>query len=92
MHSIISDECTGCELCVAPCPVDCIDLEILHQAQDHEEKKSRARDRFQARQDRLLNEQKIKIEKRQPAALANKKDYVRAAIARAKAKQQSRTL
>jgi electron transport complex protein RnfB len=24
MHTIIASECTGCELCVAPCPVDCI--------------------------------------------------------------------
>jgi electron transport complex protein RnfB len=21
---VLADECTGCELCVAPCPVDCI--------------------------------------------------------------------
>jgi electron transport complex protein RnfB len=26
MHTVISDECTGCELCVAPCPTDCIDM------------------------------------------------------------------
>jgi electron transport complex protein RnfB len=26
MHTIITDECTGCELCVAPCPTDCIDM------------------------------------------------------------------
>jgi electron transport complex protein RnfB len=24
MHTVIAAECTGCELCVAPCPVDCI--------------------------------------------------------------------
>ena len=24
MHTVIADECTGCELCIAPCPVDCI--------------------------------------------------------------------
>ena len=24
MHTVIEAECTGCELCVAPCPVDCI--------------------------------------------------------------------
>jgi len=23
---VIAQECTGCELCVAPCPVDCIDI------------------------------------------------------------------
>jgi electron transport complex protein RnfB len=26
MHSVIESECTGCELCIEPCPVDCIDL------------------------------------------------------------------
>ena len=26
MHSVIDDLCTGCELCVPPCPVDCIEL------------------------------------------------------------------
>jgi electron transport complex protein RnfB len=26
MHTIIETECTGCELCIAPCPVDCISL------------------------------------------------------------------
>jgi electron transport complex protein RnfB len=29
MHTIIESECTGCELCVAPCPVDCISLRPL---------------------------------------------------------------
>jgi electron transport complex protein RnfB len=23
---VIVDECTGCDLCVEPCPVDCIDM------------------------------------------------------------------
>ena len=26
MHTVIESECTGCELCLPPCPVDCIDL------------------------------------------------------------------
>jgi electron transport complex protein RnfB len=24
MHTVLLSLCTGCELCVAPCPVDCI--------------------------------------------------------------------
>jgi electron transport complex protein RnfB len=24
MHTVVTDLCTGCDLCVAPCPVDCI--------------------------------------------------------------------
>jgi len=26
MHTVLIDECTGCDLCVEPCPVDCIDM------------------------------------------------------------------
>ena len=29
MHTVIESECTGCELCVAPCPVDCITMRPL---------------------------------------------------------------
>ena len=24
LHTVIAAECTGCELCIPPCPVDCI--------------------------------------------------------------------
>ena len=26
MHTVLSDVCTGCDLCVAPCPTDCIEM------------------------------------------------------------------
>jgi electron transport complex protein RnfB len=26
MHTVIVALCTGCELCIAPCPVDCISM------------------------------------------------------------------
>jgi len=26
MHTVIADLCTGCELCIPPCPVDCIEM------------------------------------------------------------------
>jgi electron transport complex protein RnfB len=27
MHTVIASLCTGCDLCVPPCPVDCIDMQ-----------------------------------------------------------------
>jgi electron transport complex protein RnfB len=32
MHTVIADECTGCELCLPPCPVDCIVLQVPRPA------------------------------------------------------------
>jgi electron transport complex protein RnfC len=29
MHTVIEERCTGCELCLPPCPVDCIDLIVI---------------------------------------------------------------
>jgi electron transport complex protein RnfB len=26
MHQVIRSECTGCELCLQPCPVECIHM------------------------------------------------------------------
>jgi electron transport complex protein RnfB len=33
MHTVLVDACTGCELCIAPCPVDCISLAPRDSAQ-----------------------------------------------------------
>jgi electron transport complex protein RnfB len=30
MHTIVADRCTGCELCLPPCPVDCIQMVPRH--------------------------------------------------------------
>jgi len=29
MHTVIESECTGCDLCIPPCPVDCIQVKPL---------------------------------------------------------------
>jgi len=34
MHTVLSEPCTGCGLCVAPCPVDCIELAPRPVAED----------------------------------------------------------
>jgi electron transport complex protein RnfB len=34
MHTVLAAACTGCELCLPPCPVDCITLHTAEQPQD----------------------------------------------------------
>ena len=68
MHTIIEAECTGCNLCVAPCPVDCIDLvpgadipltwhppqnKSADALQQAKNRADKARERFLARNSRL---------------------------------------
>lgn len=95
MHSILNSECIGCGLCVEPCPVDCIELQTLTVS--HYDP-IRARDRFQARQQRLLVSQQDNTEKHQQAVQLihrasedsekkAKQAYIQAAIARVKAKR-----
>jgi electron transport complex protein RnfB len=31
MHTVLLEHCTGCELCIPPCPVDCIEMVDLTQ-------------------------------------------------------------
>jgi len=91
MHTIISAECTGCELCVPPCPVDCIDILIQPDAAQIElEKKSRARQRFRERQERLAMENAEKKTLLHKNSLAKKKTYIHDAIARVKARKAQR--
>ncbi len=32
MHTVIASDCTGCDLCIAPCPVDCIEMVAVEPA------------------------------------------------------------
>jgi electron transport complex protein RnfB len=106
MHTVIADECTGCELCLAPCPVDCIDMleitdieitDIAFQKNENKEKANHARMRFNARQNRLEKENTLEKEKKLKSAQTHtqsqaiKKNYIEAAIARAKAKKSKQS-
>jgi electron transport complex protein RnfB len=35
MHTIVASLCTGCELCVKPCPVECITMEVIPESIDN---------------------------------------------------------
>jgi len=90
MHSVIATECTGCELCIAPCPVDCIDLVMVNDNVDIEKEKSDlARNRFHARQARLV---KPNISSGNNVQIRNKssedkKTLIQEALLRAKSKK-----
>ncbi|MDQ7090947.1 MAG: RnfABCDGE type electron transport complex subunit B [Methylococcales bacterium] len=69
MHTIISEECTGCDLCIPPCPVDCIVIEVT----DNVYNKTLAKQRYQAKQHRLLvlqNEKKERANQKKAALKA----------------------
>jgi electron transport complex protein RnfB len=84
MHTVIIDECTGCDLCVAPCPVDCIEMHplpistvlpivgglafSLEEQRARTAKRNRARRRFEQRNARLQREEELKAAERQARA------------------------
>jgi electron transport complex protein RnfB len=35
MHTVLIEACTGCELCVPPCPMDCVDMLSLSELARH---------------------------------------------------------
>jgi electron transport complex protein RnfB len=83
MHTVLIDECTGCDLCVAPCPVDCIEMHPLPantipvvgglafdlvEQRARAEKRDHARQRFERRNQRLLREEQLKQAEREARA------------------------
>jgi Na+-translocating ferredoxin:NAD+ oxidoreductase subunit B len=96
MHAVISTECTGCGLCVEPCPVDCIELVAIPESRYD---KAHARQRFNAKQTRLLREERKKQqayqEKRKLVSQSTdttldikaKQEYIRQALARVQARK-----
>jgi electron transport complex protein RnfB len=68
MHTVLLDECTGCDLCVPPCPVDCIEMIPLatlrsggfdvadRPTEAWKASSDRARNRLHARTHRLARE------------------------------------
>ena len=91
MHTVIEAVCTGCDLCLPVCPVDCIEMvpvsgDKTAWAAWSPELAKQARQRYEARQYRLV------IEEREQAAekeMARKRAIIEAAMAKAKARQKT---
>lgn len=86
MHTVLTDHCTGCDLCIPACPVDCIDVIPISNEHNEREKADKARKRYYSHEKRLAN----KTLNKQPlinTSSIESKDYLLAALARAKAKK-----
>ena len=73
MHTVIEAVCTGCDLCLPVCPVDCI--EMVPVSNEHTgwsawspELAQQARQRYEARQLRLIEEDKQHANRQQTKA------------------------
>lgn len=96
MHTVLPQHCTGCELCIPVCPVDCIALKVVsgqHSGWDawSPEQAAHAKQRYQARQQRLQAQgltESINANAQAtapvPAVVPDKKSAVAAALAKAR--------
>ena len=64
MHTVIAAECTGCELCIAPCPVNCISMQPAVVPDWTAENADHSRQRYQAKNQRLVKQETEKAERR----------------------------
>jgi Na+-translocating ferredoxin:NAD+ oxidoreductase subunit B len=59
MHTVLAAACTGCDLCLPPCPMDCIAMVPVAPPRAWSSAEAEAaRGRFEARQARLVREQR----------------------------------
>ena len=88
MHTVIEDACTGCELCLPVCPVDCIHLENVTLDKSGwnawtQALADQAKNRYEQKKLRLAKEQGEIPQSESTNEL--KQSAVQAALARAKA-------
>ena len=89
MHTVIEAACTGCDLCLPVCPVDCIEMVPVSDERTgwsawSAELALQARQRYEARQLRLLQEPA-----QEDKEVPSKQDMIAAALVKAKARQKS---
>lgn len=71
MHTVLPALCTGCDLCVPPCPMDCIEMVAAEPARAWTDDDARAaRQRFDARNHRLVRERAETEDRRLVKAIA----------------------
>ena len=71
MHSVLTDLCTGCELCIPPCPVDCIDLvEDLNRLPNEIERTTEQNDLRQRYYAHIQREETRRLQRKGPAVRA----------------------
>jgi electron transport complex protein RnfB len=94
MHTVIANACTGCELCMPPCPVDCISMlpSPLPDAAAWNAAEDAARRRVEARNARLLRDEKTTAAaaRREASAGRRKRETIAKVLARAKARLDRR--
>jgi electron transport complex protein RnfB len=89
MHVVVPQLCSGCELCLAPCPVDCIAMRPAGRDWTAADA-SAARTRHRARLGRLARGERVAdrgVASAEPGAAATRADAVAAAIERARARR-----
>lgn len=88
MHTVIAAECTGCRLCVPPCPVDCIAMVETGEIWTHEERLRRAgqyRRRHEARAERIERERAARLATgRDTSSQRKKQATIKRVVARAR--------
>jgi electron transport complex protein RnfB len=97
MHTVVTELCSGCDLCVPPCPVDCIEMAPATGADAiwDRARADAARERFELRGTRLERERAEHTGRLAARALNAKVDpdaekkraIIQAAIARAQARR-----
>ena len=76
-HVVIAALCTGCNLCIEPCPVDCIEI-LPHDGggSNNDAMREQSRLRYQAKQARMARANQSKTENYLKAKQLIKRDLL----------------